>query len=52
MLCGKGNREDTWLAQSVEHMTLDLETVGSSPMLGVEFTQKKWGRREIGPHGS
>ena len=26
-----------WLAQSVEHETLDLEVVSSSPMLGVEI---------------
>ena len=27
-----------WLAQSAEHAALDLEVVGSSPMLGVEIT--------------
>lgn len=27
-----------WLAQSVEHATLDLRVVGSSPVLGVEIT--------------
>ena len=28
----------TWLAQSVVHMTLNLEVIGLSPMLGVEIT--------------
>ena len=28
----------TWLAQSVEHATLDLGVVTSSPTLGVEIT--------------
>ena len=28
----------TWLAQLVEHMTLDLGVVSLSPMLGVELT--------------
>ena len=28
----------TWLAQSVEHMTLDLRVVSSSPMLSVKIT--------------
>jgi len=31
----------TWLAQPVEHVTLYLRVVGSSPMLGVEPTLKK-----------
>ena len=30
----------TWLAQSEEHMSLDLRVVSSSPMLGVEITLK------------
>ena len=30
-----------WLAQSVEHATLDLGVVSSSPMVGVEPTFKK-----------
>ena len=30
-----------WLAQSVEHATLDLEVVSSSSTLGVEITFKK-----------
>ena len=30
----------TWLAQSVERVTLDLEVVNSSPMLGVKITLK------------
>ena len=29
---------DAWLAQSVEHATLDLRAVSSTPMLGVEIT--------------
>ena len=28
----------TWLAQSVEHMTLDFGVVSSSPTLGAEIT--------------
>ena len=36
-MCWSGG---AWLAQSVEHVTLDLEVVGSSPMLGVEITLK------------
>ena len=28
----------TWLAQSVEHATLDLEVVSLSPTLGIEIT--------------
>ena len=28
----------TWLAQSVEHATLDLGILSLSPMLGVEIT--------------
>ena len=35
----------TWLAQSVEFVTLDLGVVSSSPTLGVEFTLKKKKRR-------
>ena len=31
-------RADTWKAQLVEHETLDLGLVGSSPTLGVEIT--------------
>ena len=31
----------SWLAQSVEQLTLDLGVGHSSPMLGVEFTFKK-----------
>ena len=30
-----------WLAQSVEHATLDLGIVSLSPTLGVEITLKK-----------
>ena len=31
----------TWLAQSVQHVTLDPGVVSSSPTLGIEFTEKK-----------
>ena len=34
-------RSSSWLAQSVEHVTLDLEVVSSSPTLGIEITFKK-----------
>ena len=30
---------DTWLAQSVEHATLDLGIVPLSPMMGVKITK-------------
>ena len=30
--------QGTWLAQSVEHATLDLGVVSASPTLGVEIT--------------
>ena len=30
----------TWLAQSIEHETLDLRVVSLSPVLGVEIPQK------------
>ena len=30
--------QGAWLAQSVQHSTLDLRVVSSSPMLGREFT--------------
>ena len=30
-----------WLAQPVEHATLDLRVVSLSPMLGIEFKKKK-----------
>ena len=29
---------DTWLAQSAEHVTLDLRVVSLSPTLGVKMT--------------
>ena len=34
-----------WLAQSKEHMTLDLGVVNSSPIMGMELSFKKnpWG---------
>ena len=32
---------DAWLAQSVEHVTLDLRVLSSSLMLGIEMTFKK-----------
>ena len=34
----------TWIAQSVEHVTLDLGVMSLSPMLGIELTLKKDGR--------
>ena len=34
----KSNHRGAWLAQSVEHATLDLEVVSSSPMLDTEIT--------------
>ena len=38
---GSGEMEgSTWLAQSVEQMTLDLGVVSSSPTLGIEITLK------------
>ena len=33
-----GRCRGTWLVQSVEHMTLDLSIVSSSPMLAVQIT--------------
>ena len=42
-------RTSAWLAQSVEHVTLDL-FVSSGPTLGVEFTKKKkkkWGEDKL-----
>lgn len=36
----------TWLAQSVEHMTLHLWVMSSSPTMGVELTFKKGGGGE------
>ena len=38
LLVKKRQRQDTWLAQPVEPVTLDLGIVNSSPMLGVEIT--------------
>ena len=32
---------DAWLAQSVEHATLDLRVVSLGPTCGVEFTYNK-----------
>ena len=32
---------DTWLAQLVEHATLDLRVVSLSPVLGIELTKKE-----------
>lgn len=36
-----GTRWDVWLAQSVEHLTLDLGFVSSSPTLSVQIGFKK-----------
>ena len=33
--------QDTWLACSEVHVTLDLGVIGLSPMLGAEITKKK-----------
>jgi len=40
----RGNIWGAWLAQSVEHMTLDLGVVSSSPTLGLDiiFLKKKY----------
>ena len=35
-----GLPRDTWLAQSEEHVTLDLRLMSLSPTLGVEITKK------------
>lgn len=32
-----------WLAQTLEHATLDLRIMGSSPTLGIELTLNKSG---------
>ena len=34
----KSTKEGIWLAQSEEHVTLDLKVVSSRPTLGVEIT--------------
>jgi len=39
--CLKSEDRDAWLAQSVEHATLDLGVMSSSPTLGTELTLKK-----------
>jgi len=31
-------KRGTWLVQSVEHVTLDLAVLSSSPVLGAEIT--------------
>ena len=41
LLVTKRNTRDAWVAQSVQHVTLDLRVVGSSPTLGVGLTLKK-----------
>lgn len=40
------NRRVAWLARSVEHLTLDIELVSLSPMLGVEMTLKNEMRKQ------
>lgn len=35
------NTRGAWLAQAMEHATLDLWVISWSPMLGVEITLKK-----------
>ena len=37
----KGTAWDAWLAQLVEHVTLDLGVVRSSPTMGIELILKK-----------
>jgi len=37
----RGITRGAWLAQSVEHVTLDLGVMGSSPALGVYLIKKK-----------
>ena len=37
----KIEKRGAWLAQSTEHMTLNLRVMSSSPTLGVEPTKKK-----------
>ena len=32
---------DQWLSQSIKHVTLDLQVVSLSPMVGIEITLKK-----------
>ena len=43
------NSRDTWVAQSVEYVTLDLGVMSSSPTLGMEPTLKKKARKETNP---
>ena len=38
MAINKSTNRGAWLAQSEEHMTLDLGVVSSSPTLGIEIT--------------
>lgn len=38
---------DVWLAQSVTHVTLDLEVVGLSSMLGIEIENKIFGEKKV-----
>ena len=44
--------QSTWLAQLVEHVTLDLRVMSSSLMSGVEFTLKKKKREREGRLGA
>ena len=37
----KRDGRGAWLAQSEEHVTLDLGVMGSSPTIGVEITKNK-----------
>jgi len=36
----KNKNTGTWLAQSAEHVALDVRVMSSSPMLGIEHTFK------------
>ena len=37
-ICKNSLNHGAWLAQSVEHVTLDLRVISLDPMLGVEIT--------------
>ena len=43
----KISRWGTWLAQPVEHGTLDLGVVTSSPPVGAELTLKKFQKKKL-----
>ena len=43
--------QSAWLAQSIEHATLDLEVVNLSPALGIKITKKKNKEKKELNHG-